>query len=282
MTTETSSPPSPPPSVWSIFLTFLIATFAILVASVFAGMVLHSLDPDVPPIEALQGLKGLIAGALASSTALVFTLAFATRGVTLARLRLVPGRESGFDLFVALVGVLSLGQVLDSATTLAGLGTHGSMSAIRRALHGASGPELFLAVVTIGIVAGAAEELFFRGYMQSMLRERWGPRLAVLVTALCFGALHMDPVHAPLAVALGVYLGYLTERAGSALPAIVCHVVNNAVYTVITALVGSFGGRDLNLALGGVGAVLFILCLMRLHSSLSSPATAVSSAADQL
>jgi len=103
----------------------------------------------------------------------------------------------------------------------------------------------------------------------------------VLVTALCFGALHMDPVHAPLAVALGVYLGYLTERAGSALPAIVCHVVNNAVYTVITALVGSFGGRELNLMLGGVGAAVFVLCLLRLQSSLASSATPVSSAPDR-
>lgn len=281
MTTESSSPPSPPPSVWTIFLTFLIAAFAILVTSVFAGMVLHSLDPDLPPIEALQGLKGLIAGALASSTALVFTLSVAARGVTLARMRLIPGRESGFDLLVAIVGVLSLGQVLDSATTLAGLGTHGSMSAIRRALQGASGPELFLAVITIGIVAGAAEELFFRGYMQSMLRERWGARLAIFTTALCFGVLHMDPVHAPLAVALGVYLGYLTERAGSALPAIACHIVNNAVYTVITALIGAFG-RDLNLLLGGIGLVLFVVCLRRLHTSLVAGAAPVPSAVDRL
>jgi membrane protease YdiL (CAAX protease family) len=245
---------------------FLLAAFAILITSVFAGIVLHSLDPDVPPVEALQGLKGLIAGALASSTALVFTLTFAARGFTLARLRLVPGRETGVDLAVAVIGVLTLGQALDSATTLAGLGTHGSMSAIRRALHGAPGPELFLAVVTIGILAGAAEELFFRGYMQSMFRERWGARRAVLVTALCFGVLHLDPVHAPLAVALGVYLGYLTERTGSALPAMACHVVNNAVYTVITALVGSYGGREVNLALGAGAAVVFVLCIVRLQT----------------
>jgi membrane protease YdiL (CAAX protease family) len=253
-----------------VFRTFLLAAFAILVTSVFAGMVLHSLDPDVPLIEALQGLKGLIAGALATSTALVITLTVAARGFTLARLRLVPGRETGFDLAVAVVGVLSLGQALDSATTLAGLGSGGSMSAIRRALQGASGPELFLAVVTIGILAGVAEELFFRSYMQSMFRERWDARLAVLVTAVCFGVLHLDPVHAPLAVALGIYLGYLTERTASALPAMVCHVVNNAVYTVITAVVGSYGGRDINLVLGGVAAVVFVLCILRLQSSLST------------
>jgi membrane protease YdiL (CAAX protease family) len=271
MDMDTSTPaPVPTPTVWAVFRSFLLAFFAIIVTSVFAGVVLQSLDPDVPLVDALQSLKGLIAGALATSIALAFTVTFVTRGLTLARLRLVPGRETGFDLFVAVVGVLSLGQALDSATTLVGLGNAGSMSAIRRALQGASGAELFVAVVTIGIFAGIAEELFFRSYMQSMLRERWDARRAVLVTAVCFGVLHLDPVHAPLAIALGVYLGYLTERSGSALPAMVCHVVNNAVYTVITAVVGSYGGRDINLVLGGVAAVVFVLCILRLQSSFST------------
>ena len=268
MATQTSSPP---PSVLTVFVTFLIAAFAILVASVFAGMVLHSLDPDVPPVEALQGLKGLIAGALASSSALVFTLSVAARGLSLARLRLVPGRERGVDIGVAMLGVLALGQMLDSATTLVGLGDSGSMLVIRRALLGASGPELFLAVITIGVLAGAAEEAFFRGYMQSLLRERWGPALAILVTAGCFGVLHLDPIHAPLAVALGVYLGFVTERTGSALPALACHVVNNSVYTVITALVGTTGGRQMNIVLGGVAAVVFAGTILWLVRSLPAP-----------
>ena len=271
MASQTSPPP---PSVMAVFVTFLIAAFAILVASVFAGMVLHSLDPDVPPIEALQGLKGLIAGALASSCGLIFTLFIATRGLSLTRLRLVPGRERGVDIGVAILGVLALGQTLDSLTTLIGLGDHGSMAVIRRALLGASGPELFLAVVTIGVLAGAAEEAFFRGYMQSLLRERWRPALAIAVTAICFGGLHLDPVHAPLAVALGVYLGFVTERTGSTLPAVVCHVVNNSVYTVLTSVVGTISSREINMILGAVAAVVFAGAILWLVRSLPAPAGA--------
>ena len=262
---------SSPPPVWAVLLTFVIAAFAVLVTSMFAGLLLHSLDPDVPPAEALQGLRGLIAGGLASSTALVFTLAMATRGLTLARLRLLPGRETGVDLVAAIVGVLALGQALDSGTTLAGLAEHGSMSIIRKALYGASGPDLFLTVVTIGVVAGAAEEVFFRGYMQSMLRERWRPWLAILVTSACFGALHLDIVHSPLATLLGVYLGFVAERTGSALPAVACHVVNNGVYIVLTAVGGSFAGRDVNLALGISGAVVFVGCVAWFVRSAPAP-----------
>jgi membrane protease YdiL (CAAX protease family) len=239
--------------------------------SVFAGLLLHALDPDVPLLQSLQGVRGLIASALASSGALIFTVSMATRGLSLARLRLVPGRESGADIVVAILGVLSLGQALDSLTTLVRLADQGSMSVIRKALYGVSGQELFLCVVTLGIVAGAAEEIFFRGYMQSMLAERWRPTHAVLVTALCFGALHLDVVHGPLAAVLGLYLGFVTERTGSALPAIVCHIVNNTVYTVLTATVGSFGGAGLNAGLGVAGLVLFLGSVAWLRRSPISP-----------
>jgi membrane protease YdiL (CAAX protease family) len=266
---EATPPPTPP--VWVVLRTFLLAAVTILAASVVAGMVLHSLDPDRPPVETLQSIRGLVAGALASASALVLTLGISARNLTLARLRLVPGRERGRDLLAAVVGMLALGQALDSATTLVGLSDDGSMAVIRKALQGVSGPELFFAIIAIGIVAGGAEEVFFRGYMQSMLRERWRPALAIAVTSVCFGALHLDPVHAPLAIALGAYLGHVTERAGSALPAVVCHVVNNAVYTMLTATLGSWDGRDL-VSLGLAATLVFVGCLAFLRRSLPSTA----------
>jgi membrane protease YdiL (CAAX protease family) len=41
--------------------------------------------------------------------------------------------------------------------------------------------------------------------------------------------MHADPVHSPVAALLGLYLGWITERAGSILPAVIAHVVNNAM-----------------------------------------------------
>jgi hypothetical protein len=231
-------------------------------------MLLHATDPDRPPTEVLQGLEGLVAGALASSVALGFTAFMAARGLGLARVGLVPGRERGRDLIVMIVGVLSLGQALDSLTTLVGLADIGSMQVIRKALHGVTGPELFLAVVVIGILAGTTEEAFFRGYMQSMLRERLPAWVAIGIASVCFGALHLDLVHVPLAITLGVYMGFVTERTGSALPAVVCHVVNNALYTVLTAEIGIIDDRGVNLALGAAAAVVFAACVFWIRRAL--------------
>ena len=166
--------------------------------------------PDMSEREIFDGLPGLLAGGVASSVALIATVLAVARPVDPARLRLVPGRETGDQLAAMIVGTLALAQALDSATILAGLGNRGAMAVIRRALEGAAGPELFAAVVVIGVLAGSAEEVFFRGHMQNRLRERWPPALAVVVTSVASACSPgVDP--AGLALALGVWLGFITE-----------------------------------------------------------------------
>lgn len=99
------------------------------------------------------------------------------------------------------------------------------------ALHDQSQP----LVVTIALWAGAAllaplaEELFFRGLLQTflghLLRDRWR---AIVVTSIVFGAIHFPQPHAVLALAaLSVLIGYAYERTGSILPPILIHALFN-------------------------------------------------------
>jgi membrane protease YdiL (CAAX protease family) len=162
-------------------------------------------------------LPGLMAGGLASAAAFVVTLLVVVRPFDPARLRLRPGRETSLTLALVIVGTLALGQALDSTVTLLGLGELATPALIRRALTGAAGAPLFAAVVVLGVMVGIAEEAFFRGYMQSALRARWPPWAAVLATSMAFALLHLDwvrleAVHASLVLALGLWLGFATER----------------------------------------------------------------------
>jgi membrane protease YdiL (CAAX protease family) len=77
---------------------------------------------------------------------------------------------------------------------------------------------------------------------------------------VAFALLHMEWIHAAMAFVLGLYLGVLTERAGSALPAIACHVVNNSVFTVVTALTGTIDDRRMNVILLGASVLVFASC----------------------
>ena len=264
------------PRLWPVVLSCIAAFVTIVAFSFVAVAIVRSLYPDLPERAALEGLPGLLAGSIASSVAFVLTALIASGSAAPASLRLVPGRETGRSLLLAIVGMLALGQTLDSLIVLAGLAHHGNIVLIRQALAQAAGPDLFLAVLVVGVLAGSAEEIFFRGYMQSRLVQRLPRGAAVLVTAFCFGVFHLDLLHGLLALILGLYLGWLTELTGSALPAVVCHVVNNALFTILAASWGAVEGREVNVALGAAGAVVFaatVLLLLR-----AAPAAAPESA----
>jgi membrane protease YdiL (CAAX protease family) len=260
------------PRLWPVFAAYVLAFVSIVGFSIVAAVMLRAAYPDLSEREVFDGLPGLLAGGMASSTALLVTLLIVARPVDAVRLRLVPGRETGDQLAAMILGTLALGQALDSATVLAGLANRGAMGMIRRAIEGAAGPELFAAVVVIGVLAGTAEEVFFRGYMQTRLRERWSPVAAIVATSVAFGLLHLEWLHALLALILGLWLGFIAEHAGSTLPAVAGHVVNNVLFTVLTATIGATQDRSLNMALLTGSAVVFFGCALWIWR-LSSPPT---------
>jgi membrane protease YdiL (CAAX protease family) len=255
-----------------VFAAWLLAFVAIVIFSALAAATLAAMYPEIPPARLLRELPGLLAGAVASSVALLLTVLLASRGFDAVRLRLRPGRERGRDLALMILGMLALGQALDSLTVLVGLGRHGALWDARRMLVGVAGEELFVAVVVIGLLAGAAEEVFFRGFMQTRLREHWRIPWAVVGTSACFALMHIEWLHALLAFALGLYLGFITELAGSALPAVASHVVNNALFTLATALGGTVLAFWPNVALLAGSLAVFAACVTPLLRTLRAPA----------
>jgi membrane protease YdiL (CAAX protease family) len=81
----------------------------------------------------------------------------------------------------------------------------------------------------VAVLPGVAEELLFRGYVQTRLCQRWRPVAAIAVSAGIFSLAHLDPVHALGVLPLGIWLGLIAWRADSIWPAIACHIMNNAV-----------------------------------------------------
>ena len=180
---------------------------------------------------------GLTVAALISSTGLA---AAALLGAILSpdpwrqRLRLVATGATAGRIALVIVGVLAVSQALDSCVALLGLQRFGALDHINRVLAGASGAWLAVLAVAVALGPGIAEEMFFRGFMQTRLAQRFGAAAAIAVTAGCFGFIHFDLVHTPVAAVLGVFLGWAVERTGTIVPAMVAHVVNNLI-AVLTA-----------------------------------------------
>lgn len=90
------------------------------------------------------------------------------------------------------------------------------------------GIELFVQFLVLCVLPAIAEELFFRGALQGLLRP-CGSAAAIFGPALLFALLHLDPIQGLTALVCGVFLGWLAERSGSILPGILLHFTNNCL-----------------------------------------------------
>jgi sodium transport system permease protein len=82
----------------------------------------------------------------------------------------------------------------------------------------------------IGALSPAiCEEFLFRGFILQGLRGSVRPWVAVVITAVLFGLLHMSIYRLAGTTALGVVMGFLVLRTGSIYPAMLFHFVNNAL-----------------------------------------------------
>jgi membrane protease YdiL (CAAX protease family) len=153
------------------------------------------------------------------------------------RLGLRAGRLSTGRLALLVLGTVALSHALDAVIDLCGLEDHGALAELEAALTGIRGRTLVLALLGIGLAPGIAEELLCRGLVQRGLAPSLGAPAAVILAALFFGGLHVDPVHASFAVVLGLYLGTLCHVAGSVRAAVVCHSVNNLCAVLFAAFV---------------------------------------------
>jgi membrane protease YdiL (CAAX protease family) len=93
----------------------------------------------------------------------------------------------------------------------------------------ASIPELLFVIFVIAVVPAFAEEFLFRGVIQRSFERGISPRWAMVLSGLIFGLYHLNPLtFLPLAV-LGIYLGFLAQRAESLWVPVAAHFYNNAI-----------------------------------------------------
>lgn len=233
--------PAPPPrarAVWPVFAGFGIAlgfvvagsTVVTVVALVASGQPPTGLDE-----AAVMKIPGLLVGSLWSTqlslviaglgAALVFRDA---AGGLRARLQLHGSRARVLDVLLLTLALLGLGHGAEALALQAGLWS-GALAAMPGAVR-ALGPVSFALLLAAGSAgAGLCEELFFRGFVQPPLVERFGAGAAVVTSAALFGAVHLDLLHSPLAFLMGLLLGWAAWRAGSIVPGIVAHGLNNLV-----------------------------------------------------
>jgi membrane protease YdiL (CAAX protease family) len=219
----------------------------------------------------LSSTGPLMATTAATELVMIGAVLVAARPFNRARLRLERGRASAGVMIAAALGCVALSHILDTAIALLNLSDVGVLGKLSQVMHDARGRDLALVLLVVSLLAGFAEELFFRGFMQTRLSQRWRPWTAIVVSALFFGIMHLDFVQSPLALCLGIWHGFVCQRSGSLWPAIVAHVANNAAAALFARIVVPYSVAGI-VAQVSVALVLFLGCAFWLVRTLPAEA----------
>lgn len=134
------------------------------------------------------------------------------------------------------------------------------------------------AIMSTVVAAPILEEVLFRGLILESCKERFGKGVAVFVSALLFGLIHIVPIQVINAFVVGIILGYIYLKTGSLLSVIILHAINNAIAYVTLAYFGDsasstttkslFSSSTAYWVVYAIAAALFIFALVRLWKML--------------
>lgn len=112
---------------------------------------------------------------------------------------------------------------------------------------------ILLTFIRTVIVAALAEELALRGYVLGHLRERYGDRFAVGITAVVFALMHGNLIQSPFALIAGAAIGYFTVKTGTLWAGILIHMFNNLI-SLCSAYILELQGQE-------TGAILYTVAV---------------------
>ena len=130
-----------------------------------------------------------------------------------------------------------------------------------------------LPAVSIVLMGPLAEELMFRGVIQTRLARAMPAWIAVVLQAVLFGVTHGTPIQMAYAFLIGLALGFLRSRTGSILPGFAAHAAFNAMNDPLGLLSGAGGGWYALAVMAAVSAAGCVCCRRGL-AGLAAPGTA--------
>ncbi|MFI3322377.1 MAG: CPBP family intramembrane glutamic endopeptidase [Rikenellaceae bacterium] len=89
-------------------------------------------------------------------------------------------------------------------------------------------------MVSVVFIAPILEELIFRGVILSDIKRYYGSLVAIFVSALTFGAIHLNLAQLFPAFIAAIIMGYIYLKTNSICAVIFLHFLNNSISYIIT------------------------------------------------
>ena len=111
------------------------------------------------------------------------------------------------------------------------------------------------------IAAPILEELIFRGIVLNGLLKRYSPKKAIIVSAIIFGLVHLNPWQFVSASMIGFLMGWVYYKTHNILLTIVIHMANNLVGFLLFLVVDPSEMMDTSVfeLYGGILNYIFII-----------------------
>lgn len=122
-------------------------------------------------------------------------------------------------------------------------------------------------VAAICFIGPVCEEVIFRHILLRPMR-RYGDMTAALMTALLFGLSHFNFDQFLYTFAFGFFLAVITLRSGTVIPAIICHVINNAITVVQVYRPESTGAAALDSVLNSLSDILSLCSVIMMFAGI--------------
>jgi membrane protease YdiL (CAAX protease family) len=181
---------------------------------------------------------GLIATSLFvfGAAGLACPAAFNLRPLPFAGLGRVPWGLVGLAFLCGLANLGFANAMMGGLRELLPRGWSRMADDVTRLLAGADPTSRVLIAIGAGVAAPIGEELFFRGWLQGLVSRRFSRLASIVVVAVLFSALHMDPVGFLPRVELGILFGLMRAWTGSLYPAMATHAAHNLASTALLYL----------------------------------------------
>lgn len=168
----------------------------------------------------------------------------AEKGLSFSILQLIQGLGYFFAATGLTWATLAVTQLICQSIGYSDIQRHSFLEALG---DNPPGAVVALLIVTPTLLAPVAEELLFRGLLQSFLirffrscapstsKSGSGPRWqGIFVTAVIFALLHGNWQHWPALIVLAVFLGYVYERRNDIVLVMFIHGLFNALHVAVT------------------------------------------------
>jgi len=247
-----ASTPVKPPRVWTVFVAYLgswgvqlLAGVGVVTVYVMQNWQAFRDDQDA----AVRGIEqALLQPNMLALAAMLVGLGGVLLAWTAAALSPVPTSERlqlssssspgpawawfGAAFVVSLSWAAGVGALRELLFGEAAQSEH--LKSLESAFTDADPMTLAVLVLGVGVLAPVAEELMFRGIIQSRLVQRWGAPVGIVVASVLFAVAHADPQHAISVLPMGLMLGWMAHHTGSIRVPILVHLLNNTFAVVTT------------------------------------------------